>query len=137
MNEQDDTQLWQLMGRASQASPGEGFARNVMARIAAEPQTAPVAVESIHGFRRHTFRLWAASAAALVAGVIGVISLLDVPATPEAGQLMPIASLNIDDVLVEEAGQSLGQENLMDALCVLASTETGVISSDSIQDLLL
>ncbi|WP_423232291.1 hypothetical protein PVA48_04460 [Akkermansia sp. JRP_AM1] len=40
-------------------------------------------------------------------------------------------------MLVEEAGLALGQENLVDALCVLSSTETGVISSDNIQDLLL
>ncbi len=50
---------------------------------------------------------------------------------------LSIATLNIDDVLVEEAGLALGQENLVDALCVLSSTETGVISSDNIQDLLL
>ena len=58
------------------------------------------------------------------------------PAAPEAPSIS-VASLNIDDVLVEEAGLALGQENLMDAICTLSSMETGVISSDSIQDLLL
>lgn len=75
------------------------------------------------------------SAAALVAAVIGIATLME-PSAPETAPLS-IAILNIDDVLVEEAGLALGQENLVDALCVLSSTETGVISSDNIQDLLL
>lgn len=78
---------------------------------------------------------WGAAAAALVAAVIGIAALME-PSAPETVPLS-IATLNIDDVLVEEAGLALGQENLVDALCVLSSTETGVISSDNIQDLLL
>ena len=70
-----------------------------------------------------------------VAAVIGIAALME-PSAPETAPLS-IATLNIDDVLVEEAGLALGQENLVDALCVLSSTETGVISSDNIQDLLL
>ena len=58
------------------------------------------------------------------------------PAAPEV-PFISVASLDIDDVLVEEAGLALGQENLVDAICTLSSTETGIISSDSIQDLLL
>ena len=94
-----------------------------------------VPVESIHHFKRHSFRIWGAAAAALVAAVIGIAALME-PSAPETAPLS-IATLNIDDVLVEEAGLALGQENLVDALCVLSSTETGVISSDNIQDLLL
>lgn len=135
MNEQDDTKLWQLLGRASQAAPGDDFARKVMMRIAEEERMPSAPVESIHTFKRHSFRFWAASAAALVAGVIAITALME-PAAPDAAAVS-VASLNIDDVLVEEAGLALGQENLVDALCVLSSTETGVISSDSIQDLLL
>ena len=47
MNEQDDTKLWQLLGHASQAAPGDDFARKVMMRIAEEERTQPVPVESI------------------------------------------------------------------------------------------
>lgn len=39
--------------------------------------------------------------------------------------------------LWKKPGLALGQENLVDAICTLSSTETGIISSDSIQDLLL
>ena len=85
--------------------------------------------------KRHSFRIWGTAAAALVAAVIGIAALME-PSAPETAPLS-IATLNIDDVLVEEAGLALGQENLVDALCVLSSTETGVISSDNIQDLLL
>ena len=77
----------------------------------------------------------AAALAEVVAAVIGIAALME-PSAPETAPLS-IATLNIDDVLVEEAGLALGQENLVDALCVLSSTETGVISSDNIQDLLL
>ena len=70
-----------------------------------------------------------------MAAVIGIAALME-PSAPQTPPLS-IATLNIDDVLVEEAGLALGQENLVDALCVLSSTETGVISSDNIQDLLL
>lgn len=135
MNEQDDEKLWQLLGRASRPAPGDEFARKVMMRIAGEENSATLPAESIRAFKQRSFRIWAASAAALVAGVIGIAALMN-PGAPDADS-MPVASLNIDDVLVEEAGLALGQENLMDALCVLSSTETGVISSDSLQDLLL
>lgn len=135
MNEQDDTKLWQLLGHASRPGPGDDFARNIMMRIAGEEKASSLPVESIHTFKRHSFRIWAASAAALIAGIIGITALMN-PAAPDAPS-MSVASLNIDDVLVEEAVLALGEENLMDALCVLSSTETGVISSDSIQDLLL
>lgn len=135
MNEQDDTKLWQLLGHASQAAPGDGFARKVMMRIAEEERARSVPVESIRSFKWNSFRIWASSAAALVAGVIGISVLME-PAATKAPSIS-VASLNIDDVLVEEAGLALGQENLMDAVCTLSSMETGVISSDSIQDLLL
>mgnify|MGYP003193152324 CR=1 FL=1 len=132
MNEQDDTKLWQLLGHASQTAPGDGFARKVMMRIAEEERAQSAPVESIRSFKWNSFRIWASSAAALVVGVIGISVLME-PAAPS----ISVASLNIDDVLVEEAGLALGQENLMDAICTLSSMETGVISSDSIQDLLL
>ena len=135
MNEQDDTKLWQLLGHASQTAPGDGFARKVMMRIAEEERAQSAPVESIRSFKWSSFRIWASSAAALVVGVIGISVLME-PAAPEAPSIS-VASLNIDDVLVEEAGLALGQENLMDAICTLSSMETGVISSDSIQDLLL
>ncbi len=135
MNEQDDTKLWQILGHASQLAPGDDFARKVMMRIAGEENAPAVQVESIRHFRRNSFRIWGASAAALVAAVIGVTALMQ-PSAPDTAS-MTFATLDIDDVLVEEAGLALGQENLVDALCVLSSTETGVISSDSIQDLLL
>lgn len=135
MNEQDDTKLWQILGHASQLAPGNDFARKVMMRIAGEENAPSVQVESIRHFRRNSFRIWGASAAALVAAVIGVTALMQ-PSAPDTAS-MTFATLDIDDVLVEEAGLALGQENLVDALCVLSSTETGVISSDSIQDLLL
>ena len=112
MNEQDDTKLWQILGHASQPAPGDDFARKVMMRIEREECTPAVPVESIHHFKRHSFRIWGAAAAALVAAVIGIAALM-------------------------EPWLALGQENLVDALCVLSSTETGVISSDNIQDLLL
>ena len=130
MNEQDDTKLWQILGHASQPAPGDDFARKVMMRIEREECAPAVPVESIHHFR-----IWGTAAAALVAAVIGIAALME-PSAPETAPLS-IATLNIDDVLVEEAGLALGQENLVDALCVLSSTETGVISSDNIQDLLL
>ena len=135
MNEQDDTKLWQLLGHASQTAPGDGFARKVMMRIAEEERAQSAPVESIRSFKWNSVRIWASSAAALVVGVIGISVLME-PAAPEAPSIS-VASLNIDDVLVEEAGLALGQENLMDAICTLSSMETGVISSDSIQDLLL
>lgn len=135
MNEQDDTKLWQILGHASQPAPGDDFARKVMMRIEREECAPAVPVESIHHFKRHSFRIWGTAAAALVAAVIGIAALME-PSAPETAPLS-IATLNIDDVLVEEAGLALGQENLVDALCVLSSTETGVISSDNIQDLLL
>ncbi len=135
MNEQDDTKLWQLLGQASQPVPGDDFARKIMMRIAGEETAPAVPVESIHHFKRRFFHIWSAAAAALVAAVIGIAALMSPPA-PEAAP-PSITALNIDDVLVEEAGLALGQENLVDALCVLSSTETGVISSDNIQDLLL
>ena len=135
MNEQDDTKLWQILGHASQPAPGDDFARKVMMRIEREECAPAVPVESIHHFKRHSFRIWGAAAAALVAAVIGIAALME-PSAPETAPLS-IATLNIEDVLVEEAGLALGQENLVDALCVLSSTETGVISSDNIQDLLL
>lgn len=135
MNEQDDTKLWQILGHASRPVPGDDFARKVMMRIAGEENSPAVQVESIRHFKRHSFRIWGASAAALVAAVIGIAALMT-PSAPETAP-MSFAALNIDDVLVEEAGLALGQENLVDALCVLSSTETGVISSDNIQDLLL
>ena len=135
MNEQDDTKLWQLLGHASQTAPGDGFARKVMMRIAEEERAQSAPVESIRSFKWNSFRIWASSAAALVVVVIGISVLME-PAAPEAPSIS-VASLNIDDVLVEEAGLALGQENLMDAICTLSSMETGVISSDSIQDLLL
>lgn len=135
MNEQDDTKLWQLLGHASQAAPGDDFARKVMMRIAEEERTQPVPVESIRSFKWNSFRIWASSAAALIAGVIGISVLME-PAAPEV-PFISVASLDIDDVLVEEAGLALGQENLVDAICTLSSMETGIISSDSIQDLLL
>ena len=128
MNEQDDTKLWQILGHASQPAPGDDFARKVMMRIEREECAPAVPVESIHHFKRHSFRIWGAAA-------IGIAALRE-PSAPETAPLS-IATLNIDDVLVEEAGLALGQENLVDALCVLSSTETGVISSDNIQDLLL
>ena len=134
MNEQDDTKLWQLLGHASQTAPGDGFTRKVMMRIAEEERAQSAPVESIRSFKWNSFRIWASSAAALVVGVIGISVLME-PAAPEAPSIS-VASLNIDDVLVEEAGLALGQENLMDAICTLSSMETGVISSDSIQDLL-
>lgn len=134
MNKQDDTKLWQILGHASQAVPGNDFARKVMMRITEEEQTPIVLTESIHPFKRH-FRIWAPVLAALVVAVIGITSLMYTPA-PTA-DVIPLTSINIDDVLVEEAGVALGQENLVDALCVLSSTETGVISSDNIQDFLL
>lgn len=134
MNKQDDTKLWQILGHASQAVPGNDFARKVMIRITEEEQTPIVLTESIHPFKRH-FRIWAPALAALVVAVIGITSLMYTPApTTDA---IPLTSINIDDVLVEEAEVALGQENLVDALCVLSSTETGVISSDNIQDFLL
>lgn len=135
MNQQDNTKLWQLLGHASRPAPGDDFARKVMMRIAAEERTSSVPVESIHSFKRRSFRLWTASAAAAVAAVIGIAALIS-PSAPQADGIS-VASMDIDDVLVEEAGLALGQENLMDALCVLSSTETGVISSDNLQDLLL
>ncbi|WP_302014431.1 hypothetical protein [uncultured Akkermansia sp.] len=135
MNEQDDTKLWQILGHASQPVPGDDFARKVMMRIAGKETSPTVPVESIHHFKRHSFRIWGASAAALVAAVIGIAALMN-PSAPDTAS-MSVATLDIDDVLVEEAGLALGQENLMDALCTLSSTETGVISSDNIQDLLL
>lgn len=135
MNEQDDTKLWQILGYASQPAPGDDFARKVMMRIAGEENVPAVPVESILHFKRHSFHIWGAAAAALVAAVIGIAALME-PSAPETAP-MSFATMNIDDVLVEEAGLALGQENLVDALCVLSSTETGVISSDNIQDLLL
>ena len=129
MNEQDDTKLWQILGHASQPAPGDDFARRVMMRIAGEEHATAVPAESIHHFKRNSFRIWGAAA------VIGIAALME-PSAPQTPPLS-IATLNIDDVLVEEAGLALGQENLVDALCVLSSTETGVISSDNIQDLLL
>lgn len=134
MNKQDDTKLWQILGHASQAVPGNDFARKVMMRITEEEQAPIVLTESIHPFKRH-FRIWAPALAALVVAVVGMTSLMYTP-TPTA-DVIPLTSINIDDVLVEEAGVALGQENLVDALCVLSSTETGVISSDNIQDFLL
>lgn len=134
MNKQDDTKLWQILGHASQAVPGNDFARKVMMRITEEEQTPIVLTESIRPFKRH-FRIWAPALAALVVAVVGITSLMYTP-TPTA-DVIPLTSINIDDVLVEEAGVALGQENLVDALCVLSSTETGVISSDNIQDFLL
>ena len=65
-------------------------------------------MESIHHFKRHSFRIWGAAAAALVAAVIGIAALME-PSAPETVPLS-IATLNIDDVLVEEAGLALGQE---------------------------
>lgn len=136
MNKQDDTKLWHVLGSASQAVPGEDFARKVMRRIAEEDRTIPVQPESIHQFKQRSFRIWASSAAALIAAVVGITLLMEPAPTAGTGNIS-LASLDIDDVLVEEAGLALGQENLMDALCVLSSTETGVISSDSIPELIL
>lgn len=72
MNEQDDTKLWQILGHASQPAPGDDFARKVMMRIEREECAPAVPVESIHHFKRHSFRIWGAAAAALVAAVIGI-----------------------------------------------------------------
>lgn len=135
MNEQEDTKLWQILDHASQPAPGDDFARKVMMRIAGQENAAYLPAESIHAFKRRPFRIWTASAAALVAGIIGVTALMG-PAAPDAPSIS-VASLDIDDVLVEEAGLALGEESLLDALCTLSSTETGVISSDNIQDFLL
>lgn len=76
MNEQDDTKLWQILGHASQPAPGDDFARKVMMRIEREECTPAVPVESIHHFKRHSFRIWGAAAAALVAAVIGIAALI-------------------------------------------------------------
>ena len=58
MNEQDDTKLWQILGHASQPAPGDDFARKVMMRIEREECAPAVPVESIHHFKRHSFRIW-------------------------------------------------------------------------------
>ena len=96
MNEQDDTKLWQILGHASQPAPGDDFARKVMMRIEREECAPAVPVESIHHFKRHSFRIWGAAAAALVAAVIGIAALME-PSAPETAPLS-IATLNIDDV---------------------------------------
>lgn len=60
MNEQDDTKLWQILGHASQPAPGDDFARRVMMRIAGEEHATAVPAESIHHFKRNSFRIWGA-----------------------------------------------------------------------------
>ena len=82
MNEQDDTKLWQLLGHASQAAPGDDFARKVMMRIAEEERTQPVPVESIRSFKWDSLPHLGLLAAALIAGVIGISVLME-PAAPE------------------------------------------------------
>lgn len=77
-------------------------------RIAGEEHATAVPAESIHHFKRNSFRIWGAAAAALVAAVIGIAALME-PSAPQTPPLS-IATLNIDDVLVEEAGLALGQE---------------------------
>lgn len=82
------------------------FARRVMMRIAGEEHATAVPAESIHHFKRNSFRIWGAAAAALVAAVIGIAALME-PSAPQTPPLS-IATRTIDDVLVEEAGLALG-----------------------------
>ncbi len=136
MNEREDNKLWQMLGEASRPTPPADFSRRVMMRIMAEEQEKremPV-INAIPFFKRPVFRIWAGVAAAALVGVLGFIAVME-EGTPVDGTYL--SAVNIDDVLVQEAGQSLGEENLMDALCTMAASETGVISDDSIQEFIL
>ncbi len=134
MNKQDDNKLWQLLGEASSPAPSADFSRKVMMRIMNEKQECAPVINAIPFFKRPAFRIWTGAAAAVVAGVIGISSMLGGTDTVSATEL---AAIDIDDVLVQEAAMALGQESLMDAMCTMAASETGVIPADGIQEFLL
>ncbi len=136
MNEREDNKLWQVLGEASRPTPPADFSRRVMMRIMAEEQEKPATpvINAMPFFKRPAFRMWTGAAAAAFACVLGFMAVMD-DATPVDATYL--SAVDIDDVLVQEAGQSLGEETLMDAMGTLAASETGVISDDSIQEFIL
>ncbi len=128
-NEQD--KVWQILGKASQATPGDDFTKRVMMKITAEPQTPARSkfLSLLVEYRK--------SSTALAASIMFILGIAALLSPTETETFIPIASVDIDALLIEEASLSLGEESLVDAVYTLSSSETGVLNSDTLEDLLL
>ncbi|MDO4410577.1 MAG: hypothetical protein Q4C05_04780 [Akkermansia sp.] len=127
----ENDKVWQILGKAPQATPGDDFTKRVMMKISAETQTPA---------RSKYFSLlvkYHKSSMALAASILLILGITALLSPTEAESSIPIASIDIDAMLVEEASLSLGEESLIDAVYTLSSSETGILDSDTLEDFLL
>lgn len=131
MTPNENDKVWQILGKASQSTPGDDFTKRVMMKIVAEPQTPARSkyLSILMEYRKSSMAL-----AASIMLILGITALLS-PAEEESS--ISIASIDIDALLIEEASLSLGEESLVDAVYTLSSSETGILDSDTLEDFLL
>lgn len=118
-----DQALDALLGKARRYAAPEGFADSVMSRLGD--------AESPYSNRRlRSRRWWVASAAAAVLALGAAVQVL----LPSLSQPSSIAvsdvSLPDDSVLLADAMRSIGDEELVDAICTIVENNGASLSLD-------
>lgn len=134
MNDKDQ-QLWDLLGEAGRRHAPESFTRSVMERIALEQQApAKTTWISLSWFdkikdARFSYAVTAGAAAALC--VLLVLTRVDSSQDPAS-----LAAEVDDEILLDLAFQSLGQEELQNAVYEIASIDARPIADRDLAELI-
>lgn len=129
----NDQQLWDLLGAANRTKASEGFARSVLQRIALEEEQAKLDV-STRSFKKRKNRLpylaWASTAGAAAVLCLALIF------SERSNDSMNLAAEINDEVLLDLACSSLGEESLQDAIFRMASVDAEPLADQDIADIL-
>ncbi|MEG1507699.1 MAG: hypothetical protein RR373_03600 [Akkermansia sp.] len=124
-----DQQLWDILGKLHRTKAPEGFADVVMARLALESQelqyTKKVSFLSLH-------RGMVASLAALIVGVVIAFCLMSPGAWLDPDELAQVD----DEMLLDVAYLSLGDETLQDAVCRISSPDVSSFGDRDLTEML-
>lgn len=138
-----DKQLWDLLGQASRVNAPKDFVSSAMQKIKATKQDRP-AIAPLSGFAKFKQfftipRLSWVSAGAAVASVCALIFIK--PATIDldgifAGNSISLTEID-DDLLMDIARYSLGDESLQDALYQISSIDDQFLNEQKLAEMLI
>lgn len=130
-----DQQLWDLLGEAGRRHAPEGFTRSVMEQIALEQQqparTSWFCLSWFDKIKDARFSY------AVTAGAAAVLCLLLVLTRIEPSQDPASLAVEVDDeILLDLAFQSLGQEELQNAVYEIASIDARPIADRELAEMI-
>ncbi len=121
--DQQDKKLWDLLDASRRPRAPEGFAESVMRLIAQEQQTSEVAAVSWFARILHSKPACLAAASACAAAVAFMLAINTGGNNTPAGTSQIVINEIDDQILLDFACNSLGNEDLQDAVYQISSVD--------------